>query len=187
MAPLSIEDLAVNYMEAPSAFKVIATPGVLSSEIVATNDTEPKKMLFVCTGNYYRSRYAEAVFNHLARMLDLRWTAFSRGLNIHTILAGDLSPHVREDLARQGLSLSLTGPRRTALTELDLASANRAVALKESEHRPMMAEQFPAWVDRIEYWHVHDLDRARADDALPQIYDRVKDIAGDLAGNERAP
>ncbi|MFX7063749.1 hypothetical protein ABTH87_19020, partial [Acinetobacter baumannii] len=38
-----------------------------------------KKILFLCTGNYYRSRYAEEIFNHAARRKGLRWRAFSRG------------------------------------------------------------------------------------------------------------
>jgi len=38
-----------------------------------------KKILFLCTGNYYRSRYAEEIFNHLAKREDLPWRAFSRG------------------------------------------------------------------------------------------------------------
>jgi protein-tyrosine phosphatase len=39
----------------------------------------PKLVLFLCTGNYYRSRYAEELFNHLARAEGIGWRAFSRG------------------------------------------------------------------------------------------------------------
>ncbi|MGM4967020.1 hypothetical protein AB7714_26215 [Tardiphaga sp. 1201_B9_N1_1] len=30
-----------------------------------------RTVLFLCTGNYYRSRYAEELFNHLARRAGL--------------------------------------------------------------------------------------------------------------------
>jgi protein-tyrosine phosphatase len=32
---------------------------------------KPKIMLFLCTGNYYRSRFAELLFNHLAKQRGL--------------------------------------------------------------------------------------------------------------------
>jgi hypothetical protein len=41
---------------------------------------KPKIMLFLCTGNYYRSRFAELLFNHLAKQRGLDWQATSRGL-----------------------------------------------------------------------------------------------------------
>jgi protein-tyrosine phosphatase len=53
------------------------------------------------------------------------------------------------------------------LSEVDFADADLVVALKKAEHHAMMVEQFPAWVDRITYWHVDDLDCATADEALP--------------------
>ena len=43
------------------------------------------RVLFVCTGNYYRSRFAEAVFNHLAAARGLPWRAVSRGLAVHLV------------------------------------------------------------------------------------------------------
>jgi protein-tyrosine phosphatase len=41
--------------------------------------------------------------------------------------------------------------------------------MSKVEHRPYVAKRHPAWVDRIEYWSVHDLDRATADEALREI------------------
>ncbi len=37
-------------------------------------------ILFLCTGNYYRSRFAEILFNRLAKSRGLSWKAESRGL-----------------------------------------------------------------------------------------------------------
>jgi protein-tyrosine-phosphatase len=39
-----------------------------------------RAVLFLCTGNYYRSRFAEGLFNHLASQLRLGWRADSCGL-----------------------------------------------------------------------------------------------------------
>src|SRR5262249_57225544 len=39
-----------------------------------------KTVLFLCTGNYYRSRFAEALFNSVAGRMGLPWRASSRGL-----------------------------------------------------------------------------------------------------------
>ena len=37
-------------------------------------------VLFLCTGNYYRSRFAEILFNSVAGKMRLPWRASSRGL-----------------------------------------------------------------------------------------------------------
>jgi protein-tyrosine phosphatase len=43
-----------------------------------------KTILFLCTGNYYRSRFAEELFNHHAERAGLYWVAQSRGLALET-------------------------------------------------------------------------------------------------------
>ena len=39
-----------------------------------------KEVIFVCTANYYRSRFCEYLFNALAKKSGLRWRATLRGL-----------------------------------------------------------------------------------------------------------
>jgi protein-tyrosine phosphatase len=141
-----------------------------------------KTVLFLCTGNYYRSRFAEAVFNTLARRGRLAWRAESRGLAIELGVqnVGPISAHTLERLAALGIPAGdyLRSPLQAS--ETDLRSADLVVALKEAEHRPLLRERFPAWPDRVEYWHVHDLDCAGPGDALPGLERLVHDLAARL-------
>ena len=139
-----------------------------------------KDLLFICSGNYYRSRFAEAVFNHAAAKHGLPWRAFSRGLATW-LVEGDLSPWTEAALQQRGIDRTLTGPTRVPLAEADLQRAAMAVALKEAEHRPLMQQKFPAWENRIVYWAIHDLDCATPDESLPLLEARVLALAGSLA------
>lgn len=139
-------------------------------------------VLFICTGNYYRSRFAEAVFNHTAEHRGVDWRAFSRGLATHLVDgAGDLSLHTRFALQARGIDLSYTGPRPVSLTAADLERAAHIVALKEAEHRALMRAQFPEWENRVEYWHVHDLDAGLPDQAVPEIEQLVHHLLDRIA------
>ena len=60
-------------------------------------------VLFVCTGNIYRSRYAEAYFNHRARELGIRARATSRGLRTD-LVTEDLSPFAAEAMRERGIA-----------------------------------------------------------------------------------
>lgn len=139
-----------------------------------------QQLLFICSGNYYRSRFAEAVFNHAATQLGLPWRAFSRGLAIWMV-DGDLSPWTEEALQQRGIDRAQTGPTRVALTEPDLQRAAKVIAVKEAEHRPMMRDQFPDWEHRIDYWTIDDLDCATSEEALPLLEARVQALAASLA------
>jgi len=143
------------------------------------------RVLFVCTGNYYRSRFAEAVFNHLAMSWGLPWRAFSRGLAVH-LASGDLSPHTARALAERGIDRGATGPTRVSLARGDLESAQTVVAIDESEHRPLLRAQFPDWEDRVTYWDIEDVELASPELALPELERRVSALLQGLA-RDRPP
>jgi protein-tyrosine phosphatase len=129
------------------------------------------KLLFLCTGNYYRSRFAEILFNTLASQVNLNWKADSRGIatDLGADNVGPISIHAIEGLSDRGIEVGQDVRFPRQLHESDLEQADLIIALKEAEHRPYLAQRFPQWVAKVEYWHIHDLDSATADEALPKI------------------
>ena len=141
------------------------------------------EILFICTGNYYRSRFAEAVFNHHALRARLGWRAFSRGLAIELAPQdSSISPHTIDALHRRSIPLAHTAARPQSLVEADLKRATRVVALKEAEHRPMIAVRFPGWETRVEFWHVSDIDQVDPREAVDEIDARVRALVMELEG-----
>lgn len=139
-----------------------------------------RQILFLCTGNYYRSRFAEALFNHEATRRSLGWRAFSRGLAIHLAPPDGLSPHTTRRLRQRGIAFAHTGSGPVQAAERDFDRADRIVALRETEHRPLMARLHPAWEDRVEYWEISDLDGATPDVALAAIEAHVGRLLAEL-------
>lgn len=136
------------------------------------------KVLFLCTGNYYRSRFAELLFNHLAAAQGLAWVADSRGLatELGVNNVGAISAYT---LARlKGMNVAVPTPQRfpAQVTEVDLQAAALTIALDRTEHHPYMIERLPAWADRIEYWEVADLHALTATEALGLIEVAVKEL-----------
>jgi protein-tyrosine phosphatase len=140
-----------------------------------------KTVLFLCTGNYYRSRLAEFYFNHLAVKHPTPWRAASRGLNITPGNVGPLSAHTRAWLAENDIPVNEPHRMPIPVLEADFWSADHVVAVKEAEHRSMVSQKFPHWADRVEYWHIHDLDAATPDVALPILVQHVDDLFTRLA------
>ena len=128
-----------------------------------------KTLLFLCTGNYYRSRYAEIRFNHLATAIGLSWRAASRGLAPDPRNPGPLSVHTIAALTRLRLGFDDHLREPLLVTDDDFAAADRIVAVKEAEHRTMIELAFPARLKQVEFWHVHDLDCAGPDEALAEL------------------
>jgi protein-tyrosine phosphatase len=143
----------------------------------------PKRVLFLCTGNYYRSRFAELLFNHRAAEMKLDWLADSRGLALElgAFNVGPISPHTARAIERYHINCAQPHREPRQVSEAELASADLVIALKEDEHRRMLSEKHPAWPDRVEYWHVHDLDQASSELALGEIAELIETLLQRLA------
>ena len=140
-------------------------------------------VLFLCTGNYYRSRFAEHYFNALASQRALAWQAISRGLQPSTENIGSMSSLALARLRLQ--SIEPPEPLRLPkdVTEEDLGEAALIIAVNEIEHRPLVQLRFPQWAERVRYWRVHDLDVTDADTGLTAIEEAVQALLAELSAH----
>src|SRR5262245_50793176 len=118
-----------------------------------------KTVLFLCTGNYYRSRFAEVLFNSVAGRMAMPWRASSRGLALERGVnnVGPMAAEAVKALEALGARAAEDVARLPAqVTTDDLEGAALIVALKHAEHLPLLQERFPPWAEKVEYWQVDD-------------------------------
>src|SRR5438270_6034179 len=97
-------------------------------------------VLFLCTGNYYRSRFAEVLFNSVAGRMGLPWKALSRGLALERGVnnVGPMAVEAIRTLEAMGVRAPDAVARFPVQVMVeDLEAANRVVALKQAEHLPL--------------------------------------------------
>ena len=147
----------------------------------------PKTVLFLCTANYYRSRFSEYLFNARAAVAGLSWRATSRGLMIWMADGqGPISIYAVDRLTKLGVAMD--GSRLPVqLSRSDLDTADLVIAMKRKEHHAMMQGLFPDWADRIEYWHVDDMDCGRPEESLPLCQVYVERLVRRLAADDSNP
>ena len=142
------------------------------------------RLLFLCTGNYYRSRFAELLFNTMAATHVLPWQAFSRGLALDKGVnnIGPISPLALHAL--QALGINSVEAERSPLQveEHDLQAADHIIALQEAEHKLYLQERYPAWTNKVEYWHVCDVVPTPAYNPLDQIRREVQRLITHFGG-----
>ena len=146
--------------------------------------TYVKMVLFICTGNYYRSRFAEVLFNHLASQETIGWQADSRGLAPSPRNVGPISVHAITGLERLGITC-MESRLPMALSDDDLGNAGHIVAVQEDEHRPMMRQLFPEWIEHTEFWNVADIEFREPADALAELEQEVRQLFGRLSSVRR--
>ncbi len=136
------------------------------------------RVLFLCNGNYYRSRYAEEVFNFRAGTEGLAWRALSRGLAEQSP-PENVGPMSR--FALDALETRMIAPEGAArfpspCSPADFDQASLIIALKDAEHRPMVEQRFPHVAHLVEYWHIDDIEFAPPEVALPSIDQAIEKL-----------
>lgn len=139
---------------------------------------EQRIVLFLCTGNYYRSRFAEVLFNFLAGRMELPWRATSRALALERGIynVGPMAVSAIQMLQDLGVCTGEECTRAPAqVTMQELETADHVIALKHAEHLPLLQERYPPWADKVEFWHIDD-----APEVLPLIEREVRDLVARL-------
>jgi translation initiation factor 1 len=148
-------------------------------------ERKTKTVLFLCTGNYYRSRFAEVLFNSVAGKMGLRWSASSRALALERGVnnVGPMAVSAVETLEAMGIRATDAFTRLPAqVTSEDLEQVDRIVALKKDEHLPLLEERFPAWAEKVEFWHVDD-----APEVLGLIEQEIMGLVARILGGGNRP
>jgi len=134
-----------------------------------------RQLLFLCTGNYYRSRFAELLFNAVAGTLCPDWRATSRGIALEFGVnnVGPISSHTLEGLHQRGILVEgpLSFPRQLQAAELE--RADHIIAVDETEHRPLLARRFPSCREDVEFWQVSDIPYTPVAQALATMEQNV--------------
>jgi protein-tyrosine phosphatase len=147
-----------------------------------------KRVLFLCTGNYYRSRFAEELFNYRAGRSGLHWSASSCALSIERA-AENVGPISEFSVkALTDLDIIPTSPFRfpVGCSVSDFELADLIIAMKEVEHRPLMKTKFETWEERVTYWHVDDLDLADFTQSTKLIEVMVNELIQALRKQQQA-
>jgi len=143
-----------------------------------------KRVLFLCTGNYYRSRLAEALFNFYSQEKKLHWKALSHAINIDALTptqkASGVSEIVLKGLENLGIPLSFANEVPTPLTQNDLETNPIVVALSRQEHQPVLEKQFPTQKSKIQYWDIGDSKVLESTQTIPMIQTHVQKLIESL-------
>ena len=134
---------------------------VISSHI----EVPVKQFCFVCSGNLYRSRYAEAWFNYLSithERHDLR--GFSRGIAVQPTedyRQGEiftrripLAKPTYDRMLAKNIPFCLIGPTNQALSDGDCAAAEVILLMNRVEHLPVIERDYPAYLDRVDSYDI---------------------------------
>lgn len=119
--------------------------------------------IFICTGNFYRSRFAEAYFNFLSDKFQLPAFAKSAGFKPHladdkAAVEGEISLLAKNKLDTMGISKVYYDKKRELLEENMLKEADFIIVLDKDEHFSMMKELFPKYLEKSIFYDAKDIE-----------------------------
>lgn len=143
-----------------------------------------KKILFLCTGNYYRSRFSEEYFNHVAKIKKLPWHADSMGIQRDFTGNGNVGPIAQNTLNELSmLNINPVGHERMPkhVYETHFNDFDLVVAVSLDEHKPMLEAIWDMADKKVSYFDVEDLHLEGPETALPRLKIHLDALLNELA------
>jgi len=131
------------------------------------------KVLFVCTGNSFRSPIAEALLKKLRR----DFTVESAGIEPARWIAHNAKEFLKEENALGYLKTETEGLEEKKVEEYDVI-----IAMKE-EHKRFIIERWPKVPDKIQVWDIDDPIYLPAGYAR-NVFERIKMKVHEMAETE---
>ncbi|MCE2593232.1 low molecular weight phosphatase family protein [Motilimonas cestriensis] len=148
-----------------------------------------KKVLFLCTGNYYRSRMAEEYFNHLCQEANLDYHADSRGISQSLEgngNVGNIAHEVVEILKAIAVTCHSQNRKPISVSPQDFVEYDHIIALDRTEHLPMLNENFAAFADRVHYLNVGDVHVEPVYVAVVKLVKQIDSLFHNLNAGDKA-
>ena len=131
------------------------------------------KVLFVCSGNAYRSPVAEALLKKLRPDINVD----SAGTDPAIPISQDAKRYLARENAEQYLKKNPKGLDSKQLGEYDL------IVVMELRHKDVVLTKCPECVGKIVVWNINDpyfLPQGYAEKVFRQIKDKVHELADSL-------
>jgi protein-tyrosine phosphatase len=136
-------------------------------------------VLFLCTGNYYRSRFAEEYFNAVCAGRSLSHRAASRGLAEEFERLKNPGPVSADTLAElKTLGITVKKPIRKPqkLSGTEVPFFDLIVCLDKKEHLPLVKKRTSLRGRKVIYWKIKDLGERAASLALPECRKKIDEL-----------
>ncbi|MFB0514135.1 MAG: low molecular weight phosphatase family protein [Candidatus Bathyarchaeia archaeon] len=131
------------------------------------------KVLFVCSGNAYRSPVAEALLKKLKPEIE----ADSAGIDPATLISEAAKKYLARENAQHFLKKAPEG-----LSEKDIDKYDLIIAMKP-KHKDIVLSKCPECQNRIVVWNIDDpyfLPHGYTEKIFKQIEDKVAELANSL-------
>jgi protein-tyrosine phosphatase len=137
----------------------------------------------VCTGNYYRSRFAEILFNALSEQQGLYHQAFSKGLRLSKNNKGPISKHCIAYFSEQYPNLKYDLRMPIPFDQEDFDFYDSIILMDKTEHHPMIEKRYPEQQDKVTYWNIVDDYIKSPEDVLPILEKKIIELTNELKNN----
>ena len=136
--------------------------------------------LFVCTANIFRSRFAEEVYNAIAREKGIYTSAFSAGLRVGDFKYRKIYPPALKQLKKFQIQPLRSEEKSIHINDINLKDFDRIICMDKLEHEPMIKENPRLKTYNFEYWEIVDMPKVDSSISLPACYRKVESLLLDI-------